>query len=179
MAAPQHRACECSSWAVFAPNSRHGANRQREAHGAAAASLTPLSSPTPGLWPWQSQRGAHLGSAAHRLHLRDWDPDRIPGRGGSHPVHVGSTFGVVVAGRVPLGGLEPHIAPHGAVPCHTHGTMLSCSPLQVLPHVLHVCQPGLCRADAAADAQLAAPIPLLPLVSSGWCRAWGCRAAGC
>lgn len=43
--------------------------------------------------------------------------------------------------------------------------------LQVLPHVLHVCQPGVCGANAAADAQLAAPLPLLPLVSRvGWGR---------
>lgn len=43
--------------------------------------------------------------------------------------------------------------------------------LQVLPHVLHVCQPGVCGANTAADAQLAAPVPLLPLVSwVGWGR---------
>lgn len=44
----------------------------------------------PGLRPRQSQRGADVGPAAHSLHLRDRDPDRLPGRGGSHPLHVGS-----------------------------------------------------------------------------------------
>lgn len=31
-----------------------------------------------------------MGPAAHSLHLRDRDPDCLPGRGGSHPLHVGS-----------------------------------------------------------------------------------------
>lgn len=35
---------------------------------------------------------------------------------------------------------------------------------QVLPDVLHVCQLGVCGADAAEDTQLAAPVPVLPLV---------------
>lgn len=40
-------------------------------HGAASAQPLTLCSPAPlpGLRPWQSQRGAHMGSAAHRLHL--------------------------------------------------------------------------------------------------------------
>lgn len=43
--------------------------------------------------------------------------------------------------------------------------------LQVLPHVLHVREPGLCRADAAAHAQLAPTFQILPLVSTRMARA--------
>lgn len=53
---------------------------------------TPLSPPLPGLRPRQSQWGADMGPAAHGLHLRDRDSDRLPGRGGSHPLHVGSVL---------------------------------------------------------------------------------------
>lgn len=53
------------------------------------------------------------------------------------------------------GDLSPSQCAHSAPSCL----------LQVLPHVLHVCQPGVCGANAAADAKLAAPLPLLPLVS--------------
>ena len=38
---------------------------------------------------------------------------------------------------------------------------------QVFPHVLHVREPGLCRADLAAYPQLAPAIQVLPLVSIG------------
>lgn len=106
-----------------------GSGQQRGARAAAARALTPLSSPAPGLRPRQSQRGAHLGSAAHRLHLRDWDPDRIPGRGGSHPLHVGSAFSAAVAGRAPLGGVG---ASHD--PCAPHGSPRSCAVSHLRPH---------------------------------------------
>lgn len=36
--------------------------------------------------------------------------------------------------------------------------------LQVFSHVLPVCEPGVCRPDAAAHAQLEASLPILPLV---------------
>lgn len=36
--------------------------------------------------------------------------------------------------------------------------------MQVLPDVLHVCELGLCGADAAEDAQLEAALSILPLV---------------
>lgn len=38
--------------------------------------------------------------------------------------------------------------------------------LQVLPHVLHVCEPGLCPADSSQDAKLETSLSILPLV--GW-----------
>lgn len=41
-----------------------------------------------GFWPRESQRRANVGPAPHRLHLRDWHPHRIPGRGRPHPLYV-------------------------------------------------------------------------------------------
>lgn len=38
--------------------------------------------------------------------------------------------------------------------------------LQVFPHVLHVCESGLCCSDSAQNAQLETAIQVLPLVSS-------------
>lgn len=43
--------------------------------------------------------------------------------------------------------------------------MLVCV-LQVLPDVLHVCEPGLCPSNAAEDSQLETPLQVLPLVSA-------------
>lgn len=37
---------------------------------------------------------------------------------------------------------------------------------QVLPHVLHVCELGLCGADAAEDTELEATLSILPLVGA-------------
>lgn len=179
-----------------------------------------------------------MGLAAHSLHLRDRDPDRLPGRGGSHPLHVGSMACSVpthlrerrvgpcpssqpgwwhVRVSAPRGGMPtrqegipagrpgPSSADVGAWLLHSPGSPVhwrvtpglgiargpavalvcastpgsaSCCLVQVFPYVLHVCQPGMCGADAAANTQLAAPLPLLPLVSwAGMGRDWvGCPA---
>lgn len=42
---------------------------------------------------------------------------------------------------------------------------LSLCLLQVLPDVLHVCEPGLRPADAAEDSELETSLQVLPLVS--------------
>lgn len=63
--------------------------------------------PLPGLRPRQSQRGADVGPAAHSLHLRDRDPDRLPGRGGSHPLHVGSMLCPPAPSRAADGPVTP------------------------------------------------------------------------
>ena len=41
-----------------------------------------------GFRPRQSQRRTNVGLAPHRLHLRDWHPHCIPGRGRPHPLYV-------------------------------------------------------------------------------------------
>lgn len=81
------------------------------------------------------------------------------------PAHGGADE----AGRTP--GTRPGLA-----------LMLPLAP-QVFPHVLHVREPGLCPADAAAHAQLAPTLQVLPLVSVRSCPClpggvWGAGTPG-
>ena len=50
---------------------------------------------------------------------------------------------------------------------HTNTHMLTSihTVLQVFPHVLWLCEPGLCATDSTQNTQLAAKVPLLSLVS--------------
>lgn len=61
-----------------------------------------------------------MGTAAHSLHLRDRDPDRLPGRGGSHPLHVGS----MLCPHTPLRAADGPMFPHPGQAGGTRGSQL-------------------------------------------------------
>jgi len=102
-------------------------------------------------WPLPGKRGAPRGAPEPSLAgAGDW---LLRGRG-SDARWQGPRWGREVwrgLAAFPVCTGAPGSAPHAL--------------LQVLPHVLHVRQPGVRGADAAADTQLAATLPLLPLVS--------------
>ncbi len=137
------------------------------------------------LWPWKGQRRTHMVPPADSLYLREWHPHCFPRCSGSHPLNVRTqtNSNLLPFSKTHQREISEQSVPcysvnmpnyigsgfsssqgcdcdwvHNTVICHSLNFCVSWCVLQVFPDVLHVCELGLCSADAAENSELETPL---------------------